>query len=60
MLDASYIELGQPGTNRDVHIAADDSPMKMKQSSFDQGNGIIVKTDTFGQVVHYKGRGDMA
>ena len=54
MLDASYIELGQPGTNRDVHIAADDSPMK--QSSFDQGNGRIVKTDTFGQVVHYKGR----
>jgi len=26
LMDASYIELGPPGTNRDVHIAADDSP----------------------------------
>ena len=53
LMDASYIELGPPGTNRDVHIAADDS--FMKTSSLDQDNGGIVKTETFGQVVHYKG-----
>ena len=56
LMDASYIELGPSGTNRDVHIAADDSPIK--QPWLDQGNGRIVKTDTFGQVVHYKGRED--
>ena len=56
LLDASYIELGPHGTNRDVHIAADDS--FMKRSSLDQDNGRIIKTDTFGQVVHYKGHVD--
>ena len=56
LMDASYIELGPAGTNRDVYIAADDSPIK--QSWPDQGNGRIVKTDTFGQVVHFKGLED--
>ena len=54
-MDASYIELGPAGTNRDVYISADDSFMKR---SLDQDDGRIVKTDTFGQVVHYKGHGD--
>ena len=52
ILDASYIELGPAGTNRDVHIAATETPLK--PTTIDQKNGAIVKTDTFGQVVSYK------
>ncbi|KAL8827422.1 MAG: hypothetical protein Q9170_007027 [Blastenia crenularia] len=51
-LDASYIELGPPGTNRDVHIAA-DKPGALK-SWHGYGAGGIIKTDTFGQDVSYK------
>lgn len=55
-MDASYIELGPPGTNRDVRIAAENSHAGPPWN--DHGNGGIIKTDTFGQAVHYKGRED--
>lgn len=56
LMDASYIELGPPGTNRDVRIAAENSHAGPPWN--DHGNGGIIKTDTFGQAVHYKGRED--
>lgn len=52
ILDASYIELGPAGTHRDVHIAADGTPLT--HTTVDRNNGAIVKTDTFGQVISYK------
>ncbi len=52
ILDASYIELGPAGTNRDVHIATDGTPLK--HTTVDQKNGEFVRTDTFGQVVSHK------
>ena len=58
LMDASYIELGKPGTHRDVHIAAHDATRK--EPWLDQSNGGIVKTDTFGQDVYYKEREDSA
>lgn len=52
LMDASYIELGPPGTNRDVHIAADTS--RPAKAWHGHGNGAIVKTETFGQDVTYE------
>lgn len=56
LMDASYIELGPPGTNRDVHIAADKP--KPAKAWHGHGNGAIIKTETFGQGVTYEDRSD--
>ncbi|KAL8718955.1 MAG: hypothetical protein Q9225_003967 [Loekoesia sp. 1 TL-2023] len=52
LMDASYIELGPPGTNRDVHIAAEKPGTAIPWLG--HGTGAIIKTDTFGQDVTYK------
>lgn len=52
LMDASYIELGPPGTNRDVHIAAEKPGTA--EPWLGHGTGAIIKTDTFGQDVTYK------
>ncbi|KAL8952920.1 MAG: hypothetical protein Q9222_001210, partial [Ikaeria aurantiellina] len=51
LMEASYLELGPPGTNRDVYIAA-DIPGAQKAWLGHEANG-IVKTETFGQDVTY-------
>ncbi|KAL9004485.1 MAG: hypothetical protein Q9188_002687 [Gyalolechia gomerana] len=56
LMDASYIELGPPGTNRDVRIAAENSGAA--KAWHGHGNGAIVKTETFGQDVTYEDRGE--
>lgn len=57
LMDASYIELGPPGTNRDVRIAAENSGAA--KAWHGHGNGAIVKTETFGQDVTYEDRGEL-
>ena len=52
LMDASYIELGPPGTNRDVHIAAEKRGIARPWPR--HGINGIMKTDTFGQDVTYK------
>lgn len=51
-MDGSYIELGPPGTNREVHIAPDET--QAHSTWVGQEEGGILKTDTFGQAVTFR------
>ena len=53
-MDASYIELGAPGTNRDVHIGTDEP--QAHSTLVGQEEDGIMKTDTFGQAVTFRER----
>ena len=52
-MDASYIELGPPGTNREVHIGTEE-PQAHHSTWVGQEEGRIMKTDTFGQAVTFR------
>lgn len=53
-MDASYIELGPPGTNRQVHIGTDEPTAHSTWRGHEDGG--ILKTDTFGQNFTFRER----